>query len=247
MSHRQSAATGPDYVGLVRLLSTLHHLPDADGRSMLEPQEAEHIRRLGFQAQPGPWVCPLIPAHLVAGNVLLEHLTDNVDPFWYSKRAALRVEQPPVEPVHAAYNGDVLENGPEDEVAAPPSEPSERDCNAILEAVERSGGQIERRQLQKKLWRIRAEQFNRALDFLVEQALIQIQGNSLIAQRADGTEQPGLPPFHAVPPPQESVPQAGSALGLTGELDQVNEFRGDASRKIEYPELPCNNNAMQRK
>ena len=217
----------PDYEGLVQLLSTLRQLPDTDGMAILESHEADGITQLGFDAQPGPWCCPPIPAHLVAGNALLEHLADNVDAFWYPRRAAMRVDQPPGEPV-IPTNGVGVVGVCHEEV--PPKTVSRADSNAILEAVERAGGRIAKRLLQKKLWRIPAERFNQAIQVLVEHGEIRIEGNVLIAQPVP---QPESSAFHGAPQSLESVPPTLSAIGPGESPKPVNGIRGRATKVIE--------------
>jgi hypothetical protein len=179
--------TQPDYPGLVRLLPTLHHLVDASGMVTLEPPEAESVNRLGFPAQPGPWRVPPLPTDLVDGNPLLEPLGDDQDPFWHPRQS----ESVPGHRVETVEQGQVKSVGlaaippPQTPDGAPESSEIRnpawnKEGAAILVAIGRAGGSIERRKLQKKLWRIRAERFNGAIHRLATEGLIKLDGNLLI-------------------------------------------------------------------
>jgi hypothetical protein len=186
----------PDYAGLVALLPTLRHLVDTSGTVTLELEEAGRIMVMGFDARPGPWSVPPLPADLVAGNPLLELLADNVDPFWCprqsesepSRRATEIVEQNGAEAVALATSA-----GETPDLVTEPSQTSSpnawnMESAAILSAINRAGGSVERRQLQKKLWRIKAEQFNQAMASLVEHGLIRFEGKMIAASPGQCTE-----------------------------------------------------------
>jgi|SRR5665213_1968335 len=192
----------PDYLGLVTLLPILRHLVDAAGVVTLEPEEADRIRALGFHAQAGRWSVPRLPADLVAGNPLLEPLGDDVDHFWKpSSPASAESLQVRVTDTQSAETHDVVDTispdaprGTSSSTAPISPEPKtipelvpdytlEKECAAIFEAVERAGGRIPKRLLQKKLWRIRAERFNQVIQSLVEQKSIRVEGNMLMASQ----------------------------------------------------------------
>jgi len=162
---------------------------------------------LGFDAHSGLWRVPPIPADLVVGNPLLEPLGDDVDSFWKpSLGASAEMPQGEVTRKQAAETPsdldamspavDVPSGSPSCSTAvsvAPPQARTlpdlapdctpEKECSAILAAVERAGGRIAKRLLQKKLWRIRAERFNQVIQSLVEQESIRVEGNMLMASR----------------------------------------------------------------
>jgi len=199
---------------------------DACGTITLESHEAERIRTLGFHSKAGLWRVPSLPAHLVAGNPLLEALGDDRDAFWRPRQStsepdyqAAGVVEGPAEQVGQVYNPGI-QNRPM-EVSLPDA--SETDCAAILAAVERVGGRIERRKLQKKLWRLKAEQFNRALESLRRRGLIQIDRNLVVALRID---QADSALFHSALQTNDAVPPGDRALGLAGAADRVSTFRG---------------------
>lgn len=221
----------PNYLGLVALLPTLHRLVDAGGKVILEPNEVEQIRALGFHADAGPWRVPRLPANLVAGNPLLEPLGDDVDSFWTPSSEAsaetLQARQPAETPPDVL---DVMSPGARassSTTASPRSSEAkttcalEKECAAILAAVERAGGSIPKRLLQKKLWRVRADRFNQVIQSLVERGEIYVEGNMLMAQLVP---QPALPQFHMVPQSGRNVPQVASAPGLTSTPDQLTDF-----------------------
>ena len=232
----------PDYAGLVNLLPTLRRLVDAGGSVALEPHEAERIRALGFQAQPGTWRVPPLPARLVAGNPLLEPLGDDVDLFWKpSPGESIEAFEVTItdNPANEAF--DSLEPMPDENAkrstavgVSPRAKPTpdladdealEKECAAILEAVERAGGIVPRRSLQKKLWRIKADPFNRSIELLRVRGLIQVEGKMLMAKET----RPESSPFHAVPQRDGDIPRVESALGSDQGAGPVNGIRG-ASR-----------------
>ncbi len=196
----------PDYPALIALLPTLHRLVDAGGTVILEPHEADRITALGFPAQSGTWSVPNLPAALVAGNPLLEPLGDDVDRFWKPRSlATVEAAQVTIIRKHGAEIPAVAEVGTPGEgdqdrslsstaslfdsprfrtlfdqcaVRAP-----EKECTSVLAAVERAGGCIPKRLLQKKLWRIPADRLNQVIRSLVEQDSIRVEGNILIASQ----------------------------------------------------------------
>lgn len=180
----------PDYAGLIAVLQTLRQLVDATGVVTLESKEAGRIEALGFQAEPGPWRVPSLPAHLVAGDPLLEPLGDDVDPFWRPSAPPAPAQSPA--PLTTATPGDQT-TGKADAPPSPESETPvpdralEKECQAILTAVERSGRRIARRVLQKKLWRFRAEAFNEAIRLLITKGLLNVDGNALSRPSGEGS------------------------------------------------------------
>ncbi len=235
----------PDYSGLVTLLPKLRRLVDAAGKVMLEPHEVEQIRALGFQAQPGTWVVPRLPGELVAGNPLFEFLGGDVDPFWRPSSGVSHEvpeiaipDRPTTESLDAfdlmAQNAQAPSGNPSSSTAAQAchgatqipdlagDQALEKELTAILEAVERAGGSLPRRSLQKKLWRIKAEQFNRAIELLRVRGVIQVEGKVLVTQAA----RPASPQFHAVPQPDNDFPQVELPVGPDQGAGPFNGFRG---------------------
>jgi hypothetical protein len=236
MKPRTTKQTGyPNFAGLVALLPTLRHLVDTSATVTLELEEAERIRMMGFDARPGPWWVPPLPADLVAGNPLLEPLANNVDPFWRSRQSESErshrteiVEQTPLESALATGGGETPGGATEPSEISDPAA-SNMESVAILSAINRAGGCVERRKLQKKLWRMGAMAFNHGLEFLKHQGLIQVAGKLLIVQRADPAELAALhvPPRNEdVPQTNDGVPPVESALVLTAAPDQLTNFGG---------------------
>jgi hypothetical protein len=101
----------------------------------------------------------------------------------------------------------------------------EKECAAILEAVERSGGSVPRRNLQKKLWRIKAKPFNCAIELLKSRGLILVDGK-MVAIIREVRPRPDSPLFHGVPQPDANVPRIKSDLGPGQSAGTVNGIRG---------------------
>jgi hypothetical protein len=224
---------------------------DATGLVTLETHETDLIRALGFDAQVGPWCVPPLPADLVAGNPLLEHLGESADPFWKPRggheapqAAILRDHSAKtqgvtdaVSPWDGAQGGNPrsTESLSDSPTARTPLHQAvdpalEKECTSVLAAVERAGGRIAKRLLQKKLWRIRAEQFNEVIRSLVGRGEIQIEEGTLIAQpvpRSDSNQ------FQVVPQSGEDVPRKESLPGLTRAPDQLMDFGGRGHKVIE--------------
>ena len=158
---------GRDYAALVELVSQLSRTPDGLAETILNETEAEQIRRLGFPAAPGQWFVPLLPHDLAQGNGLLECLSDawaeDVDP---RRLLPEQVEKSPAE----IDEEDSVEPGDriwsEDEVR-------------VFEALQRAGGWVKRRRLQKNLWRLGSRRFNEALASLQARGALELNGSMI--------------------------------------------------------------------
>lgn|SRR5215467_12807226 len=63
----------PDYVGLVWVLTRFRNIPDGNGRTVLDYDEARWLRYCGFRARAGcVWRCSPLPHRLVATNPPVE-------------------------------------------------------------------------------------------------------------------------------------------------------------------------------
>jgi hypothetical protein len=215
----------------------------------LEPEEAEQIKALGFHTEAGPWSVPPLPADLVAGNPVLAPLGDDVDSFWSpTSRATVEAAQVTITRKHGAEIPAVAVvgtpgDGDQDGNPSLPDSPRsrtlpdqgadrslEKECTAVLAALERAGACIPKRVLQKKLWRIPADHLNEVIRSLVERGEIQIEGNALIAQPVPRSYSNQ---FHVVPQSGERVPRVESAPWLTGAPDQLTDFGGGSQKVIE--------------
>ncbi len=146
-----------DYAALVELLAQLHQVPDSLGKTVLTKEEAEQIRALGFPATQGEWWVPVLPNNLVMGDGLLEPLswTEDVDP------RRLLPEQLEKSPAKTDEEKSVE---PGDEVR-------------ILQALQRAGLWVNRRRLQKNLWRLGSRRFNGAMASLQARGVLELNGS----------------------------------------------------------------------
>ncbi len=136
----------PDYVGLVWVLTRLRNIPDGNGRTVLEYEEAWWIRRFGFRARAGGrWRCPPLPHRLVAANPLLCHLTDRPDLLPRGRRPSRRASKVwPLSKVEMK----------------------------IVSLLQRAPYYMMRRELQQRLWRLGAPFFNQVLDSMIAEGRI---------------------------------------------------------------------------
>jgi len=131
----------PDYVGLVLVLSRLRNLPDCNGRTVLDYDEAWWIRYCGFRARAGVnWRCPPLPHRLVTGNPLLRHLTNRPDLLPRGRRPGRRARQ---------------------------SWPLATIEQKIFALLRRTPYHWKWRELQHRLWRLGSVFFNQVLESLI--------------------------------------------------------------------------------
>ncbi len=163
-----SSSLGRDYASLVDLLPQLSRVPDGLGETNLTEEEAEQIRALGFPADPGRWFAPLLPHDLVRDDGLLEPLSDSwaedVDP------RRLLTEQVEKSPARIDEKDSAVPGDGRDRIL------SEEQLR-IFEALQRAGGWVKRRRLQKNLWRLGSRRFNEGLSSLQKSGVLELTGS----------------------------------------------------------------------
>jgi hypothetical protein len=171
-------STPPDYMALVKLLPVLGTLVDGCGEVTLTAEEAERIRSLGFQAESGRWRCPSLPPELTRDNPLLEPMSAGWDgrtslqafPKDEDTRETRSANQQVGEarvscrhPVEAVPEYHKTERPIPQPRTEPDSARIEEAASKIVEALQRAGKPVPKRQLQRRLWRYPATIFNSAL------------------------------------------------------------------------------------
>lgn len=162
----------PDYEGLLKLLPRLRRFPDATGETAITPAEAVEIQELGFPAEAGKWNIPFIPFEFVRDS-----------PFEWASR------QPQTVPIDgqgkdlrsAIPQGGT--NGRQDVEQRRQVSGTEGRCwleQRMIRAIEKAGGRMLKRCLQKKFWRTRADEFRRALSAAVQAGFLRIEGQSVV-------------------------------------------------------------------
>ncbi len=234
-----SGTGGPDYEGLVKLLSVLRNFVDACGEVRINNEEAARISTLGFPAKAGRWRVPPVPPELVTDNHLLEHLalgwthaqsvpqeptgqTKTLDQSAGTARATPKsLSSPQLSAGDAVTLG--REKAPESKDGK--SHPEKAASRAvehrgptswtkeelkILEIVRVSpGAGISKRRLQQRLWRIPARRLNRALRSLEARGILARQARWMRLSRATCLENENLGTFVT-----RNVTQAAEGAGL---------------------------------
>ena len=151
-----------DYEGLVRMLPYLHRLVDHLGETILTRTEARRIRAYGFEAVAGrKWRCPLLPDALVRDNPLFEHLSVSYSPSWRPRAWNPKRAQP----LHR-YRPPAL------------TTIEQRMLNLLRRAAR---GQLSKRRLQQRLWRLPAKFLNHMIRSLASKGYLQWQGSHIWA------------------------------------------------------------------
>jgi|SRR5215472_3368605 len=138
---------GPDYAALFKTLFTLKRLPDTIGETTLTPEEASEICSLGFAASPGRWRVPPLPPDLTR---------DTSFEGWSAGWFASRVETQAIARI-TEEDGAREEKIPLCDERNDADEPQQLSGKILsllerrmIRAVEKAGGKIAKRRLQKK-------------------------------------------------------------------------------------------------
>lgn len=148
---------GWKYQILIDTVSILQDVPDALGYTYLTEHEAAQIRSCGFWAAAGLWEVPALPHELVAGNGLLECLSD------WSLEANRRV------PLHGSASCTMTPGWIKVELqgmTAPPADLTSvqsPDEKRILSLLPKQSGVMLKRRLQQGLWRMGSRRYKSAL------------------------------------------------------------------------------------